>query len=77
MAALMLLMDNRRWLRERAFRALAAEPGCLRPHAGHAHRNPLADGIRAWPKFVVWVAFIDGMSCAGHCKDSVHEKKQS
>ena len=27
MAALMLLMDNRRWLRERAFRALAAEPG--------------------------------------------------
>jgi len=27
MAALMLLMDNRRRLRERAFRALAAEPG--------------------------------------------------
>jgi len=27
MAALMLLMDNRRWLRDRAFRALAAEPG--------------------------------------------------
>ena len=27
MAALMLLMDDRRWLRERAFRALAAEPG--------------------------------------------------
>lgn len=26
MAALMLLMDKRRWLRERAFRALAAEP---------------------------------------------------
>ena len=27
MAALMLLMDNRRWLRDRAFRALAADPG--------------------------------------------------
>ena len=27
MAALMLLMDNRRWLRDRAFRALVAEPG--------------------------------------------------
>jgi flavin-dependent dehydrogenase len=27
MAAMMLLMDDRRWLRERAFRALAAEPG--------------------------------------------------
>ncbi len=27
MAALMLVMDNRRWLRDRAFRALAAEPG--------------------------------------------------
>lgn len=27
MATLMLLMDNRHWLRERAFRALAAEPG--------------------------------------------------
>jgi flavin-dependent dehydrogenase len=26
MAALMLLMDNRRWLRDRAFRALTAEP---------------------------------------------------
>jgi flavin-dependent dehydrogenase len=26
MAALMLLMDNRRWLRERAFRALASDP---------------------------------------------------
>jgi flavin-dependent dehydrogenase len=27
MAALMLLMDNRRWLRDRAFRALASDPG--------------------------------------------------
>ena len=27
MAALMLLMDNRRWLRDRAFRALTADPG--------------------------------------------------
>jgi hypothetical protein len=27
MATLMLLMDNRRWLRDRAFRALAADPG--------------------------------------------------
>jgi flavin-dependent dehydrogenase len=27
MAVLMLLMDNRRWLRDRAFRALASDPG--------------------------------------------------
>jgi flavin-dependent dehydrogenase len=27
MAALMLLMDNRRWLRDRAFRALGSDPG--------------------------------------------------
>ncbi len=27
MAAIMLLMDNRRWLRDRAFRALASDPG--------------------------------------------------
>jgi hypothetical protein len=26
MAAIMLLMDNRRWLRDRAFRALASDP---------------------------------------------------
>ncbi len=47
MAALMLLMDNRRWLRDRVFRAFTAEPDffgrMLAMHTGTA--TPLTSGM--------------------------------
>ena len=63
MAALMLLMDNRRWLRDRAFRALAADPGffdrMLAMHTGTM--APVEFGIGpslsfGWRLLTAWAA---------------------
>jgi flavin-dependent dehydrogenase len=53
MAALMLMMDNRRWLRERALRALSAEPSFFRRMlAVHTGRlSPVELGIGAGVSF--------------------------
>ena len=52
MAALMLLMDNRRWLRDRAFRALDAEPSffgsMLAMHTGSLAAAKFGLGPSLW-----------------------------
>ena len=76
MAALMLLMDNRRWLRERAFRALAAEPGffgrMLAMHTGTL--SPVGFGIGPSLSFG-WRLLT--ASEAWDISRTVHETKQS